>query len=126
MALWMEFKQEFAEDYMHHHPHLTVEEATNMALIYIEDTVTAMGGPQLQDVGMPKASREAAERANLDYQREIAYDVEQQRQKTLSNIDSMTNEQLAVFQHFSTQINNGQSGMYFLHAPGGCGKTFFN
>lgn len=56
LALWMEFKEDFAEDYMYQHQHLTTEKAAIMALIYIEDTVSSMGGPQLCEIELLKAS----------------------------------------------------------------------
>ncbi|GFR60661.1 LOW QUALITY PROTEIN: ATP-dependent DNA helicase PIF1 [Elysia marginata] len=37
LALWLEFKQKLAEDYIHQHQNLTTEEAANTALVYIEN-----------------------------------------------------------------------------------------
>ena len=36
----------------------------------------------------------------------------------------MTFDQQSVFTTFIQAVQNKQKGMFFLHAPGGCGKTF--
>ena len=36
----------------------------------------------------------------------------------------MTSDQQSVFTTFIQAVQNKQKGMFFLDAPGGCGKTF--
>ena len=36
----------------------------------------------------------------------------------------MTSDQKSVFTTFIQAVQNKQKGMFFLDAPGGCGKTF--
>ena len=37
----------------------------------------------------------------------------------------MTSDQQSVFTTFIQAVQNKQKGMFFLDAPGGCGKTFY-
>ena len=123
MALWEEFKPSLSEDYSFN-PDIGENESFNMALISIEDMVMAMGGLALEDYGLPRPERDAAERTGQDYKREVSYNVEQQRMMAEQKIESLTADQRQIFIRFTGQLENQNGGLYFLDAPGGCGKTF--
>ncbi|GFR59555.1 ATP-dependent DNA helicase PIF1, partial [Elysia marginata] len=42
-----------------------------------------------------------------------------------ANVQKLSPEQSVIYNDFTQKIQNGQSGLCFLDAPGGCGKTFF-
>ena len=41
-----------------------------------------------------------------------------------ANVQKLTPEQSVIYNDFTQKIQNGRSGLCFLDAPGGCGKTF--
>ena len=83
-----------------------------------------MGGRRLDSYGLPPTRRDDVERIGQDYQREINYSTNQQRQKFNINHTMLTDDQVHVFNTFIKAVQEKSKGIYFLDAPDGCGKTF--
>ena len=95
-----------------------------MALGEIEDLVLEMGGNQLVQYGLPQPERDATERAGVEYRREMSYNIEREREVSIHNISLLNAEQRAVHDAFVASAFSANGGLFFLDAPGGCGKTF--
>lgn len=124
MTLWLQHKNSLTEDILHLNENMNQQTADNIALVQLEDCVLQMGGQCLHSYGLPAAQRDAAERIGKDYRREVDYDTEQQRERAMRNHTLMTPDQQHVFKTFMKAVEENATGIFFLDAPGGCGKTF--
>ena len=120
--LWLQHKAHLTDDFVHQS--YATEQADNMALIQVENAVLSMGGQPLSSYGLDTPHRDAAERTGQDYQRETAYNVEAERIKSEGNQNKMTPDQQEGFSKFMNSVKDKSKGIFFLDAPGGCGKTF--
>ena len=57
-------------------------------------------------------------------QRETSYNVDEEREVVVQSTDRLNEEQRAVHDEFVAAAFNTSGALYFLDAPGGCGKTF--
>ena len=123
--LWRRHKDHFTEDIFHEtESTISQGEADNIALVCIEDCVLGMGGRRLDSYGLPPTRRGDVERIGQDYQREMNYNTNQQRQKFNFNITMLTDDHAHEFNTFIKAVQEKSKVIYFLDAPGGCGKTF--
>ncbi|GFS22283.1 ATP-dependent dna helicase pif7-like protein [Elysia marginata] len=98
--------------------------AENAALVEIENMVMDMGGSMLTQYGLPEPQQEHFERIGIDYKRETSYDIEKERHISNQNRNLLNEEQRIVHDSFVESALSATSGIFFLDAPGGCGKTF--
>ncbi|RUS90904.1 hypothetical protein EGW08_001301 [Elysia chlorotica] len=103
---------------------VTEEAAKNMALINLEDIIASIDGTSLENHSLPVPTRQANKRKDKEYSRETNYSCEDQGRIADANVQKLTPEQSVIYNDFTQKIQNGQSGLCFLDAPGGCGKTF--
>lgn len=127
-ALWTQFADVMMEDIRHEHEQqdVTDQEFQNTALISIEDYVLKAGGGgglTLDKYGLPTPQRGTV-LIHSEYARKTSYSVGDQREFAISHIEQFTDDQLQVFNVIMNAINSQQGGLFFLDAPGGCGKTF--
>ncbi|GFR65242.1 ATP-dependent DNA helicase PIF4 [Elysia marginata] len=122
--LWEEFCHEMSGDYPHQ-TDVTEEAAKNMTLINLEDIIASIDGTSLENQSLLVPTRQADERKDKEYSRETNYSCEDQERIADANVQKLTPEQSVIYNDFTQKIQNGQSGLCFLDAPGGCGKTFF-
>ncbi|GFR62562.1 ATP-dependent dna helicase pif7-like protein, partial [Elysia marginata] len=108
-----------------HQTDVTEEAAKNMALINLEDIIASIDGTSLENHSLPVPTRQADERKDKEYSRETNYSCEDQECIADANVKKLTPEQSVIYNDFTQKNQNGQSGLCFLDAPGGCGKTFF-
>lgn len=120
--LWTHHKVNLTEDFKHRG--MNPEDAENSALVHLEDIISAMGGNHLETYGLDKPRRDVSERRGQEYLREISYDLHIEREKSDRNQRVMTTDQTNVFKTIMAAVNKKQKGIFFLDAPGGCGKTF--
>ena len=74
-------------------PHISVDDAKNMALLSIRNTLHAIDGSDLQFYGVPVPANVVVERFGQDYTREVCNDIEHQHEIASGNRIKLTTEQ---------------------------------
>ena len=94
--------------------------------INLEDIIASINGTSLENHSLPVLTRQADGRKDKEYSIETNYSCEDQGRIADANVQKLTPEQSVTYNDFTQKIQNGQSGLCFLDAPGGCGtgKTF--
>ena len=123
LELWMKFQSQLIEDYLQQ-LHISVDDAKNMALLSIRNTLHAIDGSDLQFYGLPVPTNVVVERFDQDYTKEVCYNIEHQHEIASGNRNKLTTEQLDIFHAIEGKINEKVGGLILLDAPRGCGKTF--
>ena len=123
LELWDQHQQSMKEDFMLV-ADIPTEAATNLALIELQQNVSAIGGQRLSTYGLPEANTGVINAAGVEYQRETNYNVTEQAEKCRTNIARLTTDQQTIFTAFTTAVREKKGAIYFLDAPGGCGKSF--
>ena len=138
IKLWEEFKDDIAQDILHQHRQIVNNEEAdfnddiyNKCLVQIEDKLLCIGGRHLNSYGLPSTIRSEFENHyDVEYQREINYNCEEEAESANNNIARLNNEQNIVFKEFTEMIADYEAGeqinenIIFLDDPGGTGKTF--
>ncbi|GFR74752.1 ATP-dependent dna helicase pif7-like protein [Elysia marginata] len=86
--------------------------------------VMDMGGSMLTQYRLPEPQQEHFERIGIDYKRETSYDIEKERHISNQNRNLLNEEQRIVHDSFVASALSATSSIFFLDAPGECGKTF--
>lgn len=126
MELWQEFVSELSEDFVQQNNE-SAENARNMALTEIQNILDAMDGSCLQTYGLPLPlpnTNVIQRNIGQEYTRQLNYNPAQQQEIANDNYRKLNTEQRLIFDNIVTKIQDGVGGLYFLDAPGGCGKTF--
>ncbi|GFV93262.1 ATP-dependent DNA helicase [Trichonephila clavipes] len=97
-------------------------EIFNEALIIVEDKVRSLGGSDLKSFGLPQPNRDSC--TIEDVLRQRTYNVRELRRFLEENDDKMLPDQREIFQKITESVFQETSGIFFLDAPGGTGKTF--
>ncbi|GFR94929.1 ATP-dependent helicase [Elysia marginata] len=116
--LWNEFEFPLCEDFIHQS--VSRDKAKNLALIHIENMVLSMNGEALETFGLPKTDRDAPARWGI----EAEYNIQHEQETVQQNRQMLTPEQTHVYNSITQSIDHNTGGIYFLDAPGGCGKPF--
>ena len=128
LSLWDISKDEMVQDYLHNSPETPLDSLVNNLLIELEDKLISIGGNNLQSYGLPVANRSRVN--NVELERELSYNREDQAQIANDHQQLLTPEQNAVYVAILQMIDNFELGLpldynlIFLDAPGGTGKTF--
>ena len=123
LDLWTRHSQLMCEDFL---TCLSANEsdAENAALVEIENMVMDMGGNMLTQYGLPEPQHDHIERLGIDYKRETSYDIDKERHNANQKCNLLNAEQRTIHNSFVACALSSTSGIFFLDAPGGCGKTF--
>lgn len=113
-SLWEEHREALGEDVTHRR-RATIDEVEGEVLGLLQNQLTKMGGGVLTDYGLPAA----AEGGVQEEQEEAAVEGLDE------DVDRLTVEQREVYNRVCEAVSNeGPSGIFFVDAPGGTGKTF--
>ncbi|KAK3777053.1 hypothetical protein RRG08_008901 [Elysia crispata] len=104
LELWMKFQSQLIEDYLQQ-LHISVDDAKNMALLSIRNTLHAIDGSDLQFYGLPVPTNVVVERFGQDYTKEVCYNIEHQHEIASGNRNKLTTEQLDIFHAIEGKIN---------------------
>ena len=99
-------------------------EIYNYTLVIIEDLCVRMANKPLQDLGMPSPNRIAAVSTCVELDREQSYSTSDLLSYVQNNISKLTSEQKDIYDTILHCVDNNVGEIFFLHAPGGTGKTF--
>jgi len=131
LSLWERFKEALSEDILNRvrreNPNEVIEfspEIFNQALIILEDKCKTMSSKLLEQVGLPAPIRNQEERLNMDYLREINYNVEELRGFVAAHVPLLNQDQRRAYLRIMDQVESRNGAIMFLEAPGGTGKTF--
>ena len=121
LKLWKKYLNNFCEDFTRKQD-MNLEKAEQHALMHINELL-AMHGKSLQDFGFPEVNRFA-----LNYEghaQEAVYDVNEERERALNMISSLTDEQRVVFDAVINDVyGESQENLIFINASAGTGKTY--
>ena len=65
-----------------------------------------------------------AQVSNQLMREQLAYDVLLKAEKIENNSQLLNDDQRHAFEQIEDSVTNNQGRLFFLAAPGGCGKTF--
>ena len=122
LDLWTAFKEPMSEDFLYQ-ARLTEPAAvfsdriTNQALICIEDQVMNATNRPLTQFGLPSPDRSLVT-GNRIMMREMSYDSEEMTEIITTRQNSLTDEQAQAVEAVMGAVNSGNSGFFFLDAPG--------
>ena len=103
---------------------LSQEPSFNQALILFEDIVIRLGGHELRTYGLPTPQRDQQVCNCRDLIRETNYDQDELTAYVSSNEPLLVPDQAAAYHVILDNMQSGSSGIIFLDALGGTGKTF--
>ena len=127
VALWEEFKEAMAEDYMHiarqQNPEARFEEFIfHHALRDIDQILRDMGHQTLATFGLPTPPRQP-EAAVVEA--ELArYPIQAEAERRDELVPLLNTEQRAIYDRVMLAIEQGTGGVIFVDGVGGAGKTF--
>ena len=140
-SLWEEFKDSICDDLPRHLPQLfqhiqdrgqeaTMEEAYDYGLFLIDGLLSGLGKslaihfPTLPVPVIPWDRY--AQVSNQLMREQLAYDVLLEARKFENNSRLLNDDQRHAFEQIEDSVTNNQGRLFFLAAPGGCGKTFLS
>ncbi|XP_043211412.1 uncharacterized protein LOC122375900, partial [Amphibalanus amphitrite] len=136
MALWMRFADALSEDIARRQRTaraagrrgLTEDEVRQQALRKIAGILRRLRGRSLAEYGLPVPPvPDAAAAADGDDDEPPGgpeYDPAALADRVERDEPRLTDDQRAVYDEVLRRLDNDESGVIFLQAPGGCGKTF--
>lgn len=129
--LWDEFKQYICDDLKHQLRAITdIEEPTNDEVedygLYLIDQILSHSGKRLKDWhNMPEIIRNwPLLLHNHLIQNEHHYDPVEQARQAAECIANLNPDQHAAFNRITSAVINQTGEIFFLHGPGGTGKTY--
>ena len=130
MALWMTFRGAMSEDIAHRQhaaraagrPGLTEDQVYETALRKIASILRRLRGRPLAEYGLPVPP--VLDAADDDEPAGPEFDPVAQEERIQRDEPRLTDDQRAVYDEVMRRLDNGESGIIFLQAPGGCGKTY--
>lgn len=99
-------------------------EIFNEALILLEDKCLSIINKTLSQLGLPAPERSGNDLFDRDLLRERQYNIDELQTFVENQTPLLVAEQKLVFDSIMNHITNDDSGLIFLDAPGGTGKTF--
>ena len=129
LSLWDRFKGSICDDVRHKLIHKGIPDPTQDQIydygLHLLDLILNDSGKSLKDFSpMPLST---GDWAHLDGNRliaeQLAYDRDEQRNLAQPRIDGLNLEQRAAFDAIMNSVKNNQPKLFFLHGPGGTGKT---
>ena len=130
MALWMTFRDDLSEDIARRQralrragrPSLTDEQVREQALRKIATILRRLHGRPLAEYGLPvPPALQVAEGEEPDGPE---FEPDQQLERVQRDEPRLTDDQRFVYDEVLRRLDNDESGVIFLQAPGGCGKTY--
>ncbi|XP_043476307.1 uncharacterized protein LOC122507577 [Leptopilina heterotoma] len=129
LDLWNKFQDSLTEDYLREarqaNENANCENTPylyDLCLRAIENITLCIGNKSLHECHLPSP---AVDHINIDYIREISYNVDELLLYVSENEPHLSNKQFNVYQNMLSSVNYIISKeMFFLNAPGGTGKTF--
>lgn len=131
-ALWLEFRDSICDDLrrrMERHPHNMVNPSQDEVYdfgLYLIDRLLCQSGKALKDwPDMPQPTADwMALLGNPLLLEQRTYDQAEQHQLAEGRIPTLNAEQRAVFDAVVQSIDSNSGQSFFLHGPGGTGKTY--
>ena len=129
IALWEEFKLHLSEDLFHRDNQDPTNEENarrfyNECLFLIEQELLKVG-QQLRDFGLPSVDQSLiTSTPTTVYRLFTDYDIKEQLQYVTERERQLTEEQRTVYHEILRRVDKQESGIMFLDAAGGTGKTF--
>ena len=100
------------------------DEIYNQALIDIENRTLAMGGKTLREHGLPQPVRGNDNALTTEILQETCYNINSLTRYVNENEAKLLVDQRIVYDTIIDRVRYNKSGIFFLDAPGGTGKTF--
>ena len=129
-ALWNNHWIQICDDLEHHHADVLGEHPSQEDIqdygLYLIDQLLAHSGKRLQDWdSMPQITGDWEARAGNPLLREqLQYDQEDQARLAEEHIGRLNLGQQTAFEQISSAVTNKTGKTFFLHGPGGTGKTY--
>ncbi|GFW22103.1 ATP-dependent DNA helicase [Trichonephila clavipes] len=126
--LWINHQESLSEDILHQvrikQRNMDLEFSTEIfnETLIIEEKVRSLGGSDLKSIGLPQPNRDSC--TIEDVLRQRTYNVSELRRFLEENEDKMLPDKREIFQKITESVFQETSGIFFLDAPGGMGKTF--
>ena len=126
MELWDKFKDAMSEDLAH---------AQSISLPYpiaihqkclglIQERIVLLTGKDLQQFGLPAHEMMDEHLDTIEYNRYTNFNTVEQQAILDDNLAKLNPEQRLAFDNFRQRVTTQSTGILFLDAPGGTGKTF--
>lgn len=131
LALWESHKNSMSEDILNKNRKMNrnddlnySEEVYNQALISLEDACFMINNKVLNQLGLQSPTRSEINTLDNDFLRETQHNTVELKSYVEYHENLLNSEQLRVYETMLEHITTKQSGIFFLDAPGGTGKTF--
>lgn len=131
LELWNKYRSNMAEDILYRmrqiaaDPEMPIsDQMYNETLILLEDMCFAISTKALIQLGLPSPNRTIHNIIDCELRREQQYNINDLNDFVQLNQPQLNPQQRQIFDTIINAINDEQSGVFFLDAPGGTGKTF--
>ncbi|OJT14231.1 ATP-dependent DNA helicase PIF1 [Trametes pubescens] len=129
-VLWHDFRHNICDNLRHclsmlGQPNASDEEVYDDGLFLLDRVLREHGSSLTQYPGMPLPVRNwGAEVENTYIAEQLDYDPQQQQEQALEQETRLNAGQRAAFETIIRAVTNEEHKLFFVHRPGGTGKTF--